>query len=155
MPALTTFPTNQGILIQGADTNGNPQGLNIGANIFTDNDGTNRAHALFTVAKTLSSNLTQNGLAANTLSNVLVLQTQSGFTLFVSFSAAATVTFFANARGGGAFYQLTDTTGAPLSITFSAGQSLAIPIPTGVYSIGVKVSATGNLVLEAAGAVGG
>ena len=128
--------------------------LNVGANTFTDGDGVNRAHALATVDKVLSSTLSQTGLAPATLSNLLYLDTANGFTLMISSSAAATVTVFVTRAGGGAAYQLLSTSGSPISLTFTAGQALALSVLTGAYSVGIMVSATSNIVLEVTGAVG-
>lgn len=155
MPSNVTFPNTQKFVFQATDQNGNPQGLNVGANVFTDNDGINRAHALFTVGKTLSSTLTQNGLAANTLSNALFLQTQTGFMFFITTSAAGTVTIYVSSHGGGSFYPLAKADGTALTLTMTANQLLALPIGAGVYSIAIQSSVATNITLEASGSVGG
>ncbi len=128
--------------------------LNIGANVFTDGDGVNRAHAIAQVGKVLSSTETQTGLAPATLSTLLFLNTSIGYTLMISSSAACTVTIYVTRAGGGASYQLCGPTGTPISMTFTAGQALAIPIPCGAYSVGIMVSATSTVVIEACGGVG-
>ena len=128
--------------------------LNIGANVFTDGDGVNRAHAIAQVAKVLSSTETQAALAPATLSTLLYLDTANGFTLMVSSSAACNVTVYVTRAGGGAAYQLCSATGAPIVVAFTAGQALAIPIATGAYSVGIQVSATSTVTIEVCGAVG-
>lgn len=125
--------------------------LNVGVALAADADGINRYHGMSMSSKRMDNGMVQNGLAAATPSTSLNANTNQPFTLLLSSSAAATITFYVVSQNSGSnYFQVMKPDGSgPLSVTFTPGQLLAIPIPVAAFNIKIQSSALTNIVMYA------
>lgn len=144
----------QNIDIIGYDNNGTTHPVSAGTNKFTDGDGVDRFHALFTSPKRQQANISQAALAPNTLSNAIVADSATESTLFISVSAAGTVTIWIQSYGAGPYYQLYTNTGSAISLTMTNNQAVALPIPP-CNAVAIKNTVQSDIVLETCGWVAG
>lgn len=145
----------QSVVQTSADNSGNNIPLAAGGNEFTDGDGVTRFHSYnVTPKREQSGPQTQNGLAANTLSNDIVPTSATPSTLFIQVSAAGTVTIYLTSHGGGAHYQLYDEQGSAVSIAMAANQAICIQIPP-CNAVAIQNTVSCNVTLEICGVVAG
>lgn len=113
--------------------------LNVGVAVTPDGDGVSRAHKLSTSSGRMDNGMTQAALAANTLSNSVNVNTNQPFTLLLKCSAAGTVSFYVVSQNSGSnYFQVCKADGTPFTVTFTAGQYLAIPMPVAAFNLKVQ-----------------
>lgn len=157
MPSEVIIQTMPDTVIA-ANNSGTITELNVGKLSSVDGDGVTRFHALGVLAATADVGpMNQGSLGVGVSSNFIACDCNQPFTLLMSSSAAATITFFvASANSAGTYFQVMKPDGSgPLSVTFTTGQALAIAIPTPAFRLKIQSTAITTISLYTYGVNGG